>query len=173
MAHRNWINIAALNQWQPSEQSEGEFTDVDLSAYVDPLHAQGLRIVTIKMAVLSDGSPYGLPVDTTTNNPEVGLQVATGNQTALLSPADGRVLYHQYSNYFHDVDADTHWQIFEITPTDKFPDGYDCVIDQLTVASISSADFSGTLRIYYSITGYKKKFSPSELSSLLVAQAVP
>jgi hypothetical protein len=171
MAKKNWIRLAASPQVS-STTTNGDFTQVDLSAYVDPLRSKAFRIMSAKVMVMSDGVPYGLNNSSNAANTpvNVGLQIATGTQTAILRPSDGKVIYHNFASYMHDVDANTQWQFFEWDVTDIWPDGYVAVVDTLTASMDADANFSGACRATFTIAGYQESVTSNQLASLLVAQ---
>ena len=171
MATKNWVRLAASPQIS-STTTNGVFTQVDLSAYVDPLRSKGFRIMRAKVMVMSDGVPYGL--NNSTNAADVpvniGLQIATGTQTVTLRPSDGKVIYHNFASYMHDVDANTQWQFVEWNVTDIWPAGYVAVVDTLTASMDADANFSGACRMSFTIAGYQETVTSNQLASLLVAQ---
>jgi len=99
------------------------------------------------------------------------MQIATGAQTEILKPSDGKVLYHKFGLYVNDADgAPYQWQWDTWNVDDLWPGGYVAVVDNLTASADSEADFSGNFRMCYSVTGYQTKVSANQLASLLVAQ---
>ena len=64
-----------------SEQAEGEYKTIDISAYVDPLNGEVLKIVGVKF-MLDNGS--GLPLtDGDILSYEPVVQLVTGTQTGI------------------------------------------------------------------------------------------
>jgi len=174
MAHnktRNYIRLASSPQ--VSALSTGVFTSVDLSAFVDPLHSLAFHIVSADIQLTQSTAPYGLCNSTTvaaTGN-AIGMQFATGAQTEMLRPNDGKVIYHKFASYIHDVDAVTSWTEETFHVKTLWPEGYIAVVDNLTAmiqgtANLNTANF----RMTYTLTGYQKKVSANQLASLLVAQ---
>jgi len=173
MAHspKNYIRLSSSPQ--VSVLSTGVFSSVDLSAFVDPLHSLAFHIVSADIQLTQTTAPYGLCNSTSvTSGPTaIGMQFATGAQTSMLRPSDGKVIYHKFAAYIVDADAVTSWteEVFDVKML--WPEGYIAVVDNLTAmiqgtANLSSADF----RMTYTITGYQKKVSANQLASLLVAQ---
>ena len=173
MAHagkRNWIRIAASPQY--TDGTTVAVNSVDLSAYVDPLHSLAFRIVSVRMTLMENDVPYGL-IDSgaTANTPTpYALQMATGTQTAILRPSDGKVIYHLFASYMHDIDATTGTDRVEWQVKDIWPDGYIAVVDTLTVSAQSETAFGANYRYAYTLSGYQEKVTSNQLASLLVAQ---
>jgi len=171
MAHgpKNYIRLSASPQ--VSVLSTGVFTSVDLSAFVDPLHSLAFHIVSADIQLTQSTAPYGLCNSSTVGNTAIGMQFATGAQTAMLRPNDGKVIFHKFASYIVDADAVTSWTEETFHVKALWPEGYIAVVDNLTAmlqgtANLSSSDF----RMTYTITGYQKKVSANQLASLLVAQ---
>jgi len=173
MAHNskiNWTRLSASPQL-PSG-TDGVFNQIDLSAYVDPLHSKAFKIVDATMILMSDDVPYGVMASTTvasTYTP-IGMQIATGTQTTILRPSDGKVLYHNAAGFYHDVDAGTNFVFQEVKVTDLWPDGYMAVVDTLTAGVDVESTLGANFRIMFSITGYQVSVTSNQLASLLVAQ---
>jgi len=173
MAHaiKNYIRLAA----SPSltALSTGVFSSVDLSAFVDPLHSLAFHIVSADIQLTQSTAPYGLCNSTTaaaTGN-AIGMQFATGSQTAMLRPNDGKVIYHKFASYVVDADATISWTETTFDVKMLWPEGYIAVVDNLTAMIQGTANLSATtFRMTYTITGYQKKVSANQLASLLVAQ---
>jgi len=173
MAHpkgKNWIRISASPQL-PSGTTVAN-NAVDLSAYVDPLHSLAFRIVTVRMTLMENDVPYGMMDSGSTSNTPLpySLQMATGTQTAILRPSDGKVIYHQFASYIHDLDAITQSQWFEWKVSDIWPDGYIAVVDTLTVSAQAGATLGANFRYAWTLSGYQEKVTSNQLASLLVAQ---
>ncbi len=170
MAKKNWIRIAASPQLESGTAVATQ--SVDLSAYVDPLHSLAFRIHTVSMTLMENDVPYGLMNSGSVAGTPVpfALQMATGTQTAILRPSDGKVIYHRFADYLHDVDANTRTQWFEWKVDDIWPDGYVAVVDALTASAQSETALGATYRYAYTISGYQEKVSANQLASLLVAQ---
>jgi len=172
MAHgiKNYIRLSASPQ--VSVLSTGVFTSVDLSAFVDPLHSLAFHIVSADIQLTQSTAPYGLCNSTSvTSGNAIGMQFATGAQTAMLRPNDGKVIYHKFASYIVDTDAVTSWTEETFNVKTLWPDGYIAVVDNLTAMLQGTANLSsGDFRMSYTITGYQKKVSANQLASLLVAQ---
>jgi len=174
MAHSKTTNYIRLSSSPQVEVlTDGVFSSVDLSAFVDPLHSLAFHIVSADIQLTQADPPYGLINSSSTTSPStsIGMQFATGAQTAMLRPNDGKVIYHKFAIYVNDTDATTSWTEETFHVQTLWPDGYIAVVDNLTAmlqgtATLSSADF----RMTYTITGYQKKVSANQLASLLVAQ---
>jgi len=65
MATKNWVRLAASPELQDSDGTDGLFSSVDLSAYVDPLRNKGFLITSVKMQLMADSA----------------IKMATGTQT--------------------------------------------------------------------------------------------
>jgi hypothetical protein len=166
---RNYIRLSSSPQL--TDGTNGVFSSVDLSAFVDPLHSLAFHIVSADIEITQDAAPYGLLNSTsTTAGNAVGMQIATGAQTAMLRPNDGKVVFHKFGLYVLDVDAVTSWTEETWHVKTLWPEGYVAVVDNLTAMAQATADFSATFRMSYTITGYQKKVSANQLASLLVAQ---
>jgi len=170
MAKKNWIRISASPQL--ASGTTVDTTSIDLSAYVDPLHSLAFRIHTVKMTLMETDVPYGLmnSGSTATTPTPYALQMATGTQDAILRPSDGKVIYHQFAYYMHDVDAVTSTTWFEWNVSDIWPDGYVAVVDSLTASAQSEAALGANFRYAWTLSGYQEKVSSNQLASLLVAQ---
>ena len=172
MAHGkiNWTRLSASPQLPTG--TDGVFTQIDLSAYVDPLHSKAFKIVDATMILMSESVPYGVLSSSQvegTYNP-IGMQIATGTQTTILRPSDGKVLYHNAAGYYHDVDAGTNFVFQEVKVTDLWPDGYMAVVDTLTAGVHNTNTMGANFRVMFSITGYQVTVTSNQLASLLVAQ---
>ena len=173
MAHRsskiNWVRLSAAPQW--ADGTNGDFDTIDLSSYVDPLHSKAFKVVTASIQIMPSDS-FGLMMDTTTNAMSIGMQIVTGTQSTMISPKNGKVVYHKFASYSNDADGGPYvWQQYDFKVEDLWPDGYYVVIDSLTCGVQSTTDFSADdLRIVYSVTGYQVSVSSNQLASLLVAQ---
>jgi len=166
---RNYIRLSSSPQL--SDGTNGVFSSVDLSAFVDPLHSLAFHIVSADIQLTQDAAPYGLCDSTsTTGGNAIGMQFATGAQTAMLRPNDGKVIYHKFALFVNDADAVTSWTEETFDVKTLWPEGYIAVVDNLTAMLQATADFAATMRMTYTITGYQKKVSANQLASLLVAQ---
>ncbi len=166
---KNWIRISASPQYTTGTTVVNN--TVDLSAYVDPLHSLAFRIQTVSMTMMENDVPYGLFNQTVaTSNIPFSIQMATGTQTAILRPSDGKVIYHLFGKSVDDVDAQRDIQTVEWKVTDIWPDGYVAVVDTLTVSAQSESSFGANFRYAWTLSGYQEKVSANQLASLLVAQ---
>jgi len=171
MAHstKNWIRISASPQY-PTGTTVVNNT-VDLSAYVDPLHSRAFRIQTVTMTMMEDDVPYGIfNSGVASSDIPFGLQMATGTQTAILRPSDGKVVYHLFGKSVNDADADHHVETIEWKVSDLWPNGYIAVVDTLTVSAQSESSLGANFRFAWTLSGYQEKVSANQLASLLVAQ---
>jgi len=128
--------------------------------------------MTAGVQIMNDDTTYGLMSDSGTNTMSVGMQIVTGTQTAMTSPADGKVVYHNFGLYSNDADGGPfEWQQYEWKVEDFWHDGYFAVVDTLTCAVQSTANFSASdLRIIFTVAGYQVGVTSNQLASLLVAQ---
>ncbi len=166
---RNYIRLSSSPQM--SDGTDGVFSSVDLSAFVDPMHSLAFHIVSADIEITQDSAPYGLLNSTTvTAGTAIGMQIATGTQTAMLRPNDGKVVYHKYGLQVVDSDAVTSWTEETWHVKTLWPEGYIAVVDNLTAMAQCTADLSATVRMSYTLTGYQRKVSANQLASLLVAQ---
>jgi len=172
MATKNWVRLSGSPQW--SDGTTGVFSAVDLSAYVDPLRNKGFLVTSAKVQIMMDDTVNGLADDSASTTKSVAMQIATGTQTTTtgnLRPSNGKVIYHNFASYMDDVDASRKlWQQYEWNVTDLWPGGFYCVVDTLTASAISTADFTSTLRMTYTLAGYQISISSNQLASFLVAQ---
>jgi len=166
----NWTRLSAAPQI-PSGTA-GVFTQIDLSAYVDPLHSKAFKIMSASMILMSDDVPYGVLDSSTlaTHYTSIGMQIATGTQVAILRPSDGKVLYHNAAGFFHDADAGTNFVFQEVKVTDLWPDGYMAVVDTLTAGCDVDTSLGANFRLMFTISGYQVSVTSNQLASLLVAQ---
>jgi len=171
MAHsvKNYIRLAASPSY--TDGTDGVFASIDLSAFVDPLHSLAFHIVSADIQITQAAAPYGLLNSTvvTTNN-AIGMQLATGAQTAMLRPNDGKVVFHKFALHIADTDAVYSWTEESWEVKTLWPEGYIAVVDNLTAMVQATADFTAAMRMTYTVTGYQKKVSANQLASLLVAQ---
>jgi len=173
MAHNtktNWTRLSASPQI-PSGTG-GIFTQIDLSAYVDPLHSKAFKITNASMILMSDDVPYGVLNSSTvaTAYTSIGMQIATGSQSTILRPSDGKVLYHNAAGFFHDADAGTNFVFQEVKVSDLWPDGYMAVVDTLTAGCDVDTTLGANFRLMFSVSGYQVSVTSNQLASLLVAQ---
>jgi len=166
----NWTRLSAAPQI-PSGTA-GVFTQIDLSAYVDPLHSKAFKIMSASMVLMSDDVPYGVLDSSSlaTHYTSIGMQIATGTQVQILRPSDGKVLYHNAAGFVHDADATTNFVFQEVKVTDLWPDGYMAVVDTLTAGCDVDTSLGANFRLMFSISGYQVSVTANQLASLLVAQ---
>jgi len=166
---RNYIRLAASPSY--TDGTDGVFSSIDLSAFVDPLHSLAFHIVSANIEITQANAPYGLCNSTTaTTTNAIGMQIATGAQTAMLRPNDGKVVFHKFALQIVDVDATYSWTEESWHVKTLWPEGYIAVVDNLTAMAQATTDFTAALRMTYTVTGYQKKVSANQLASLLVAQ---
>jgi len=166
---KNWIRISASPQISTGTTVATDA--IDLSAYVDPLHSLAFRITTVKMTLMENAAPYGIAnTGVSTADIPFALQMATGGQSAILRPSDGKVIYHLFGKAVNDADADHFVQTIEWEVTDVWPDGYVAVVDSLTAMAQSQSALGATFRYAWTLSGYQEKVSANQLASLLVAQ---
>jgi len=172
MATKNWVRLAGSPQW--SDGTDGVFSAIDLSAYVDPLRNKGFLVTTAKVQIMMDTAVNGLIIDGGTTVKNFAMQIATGTQsstTGNLRPSDGKVMYHNFASYINDADGGPYQLIeYEWNVEDLWPGGFYCVVDTLTASAVASVDFTSTLRMTYTIAGYQVSISSNQLASFLVAQ---
>jgi len=175
MAHSKSTNFIRLSSSpQLSDATTGVFSSIDLSAFVDPLHSLAFHIVSADIQITQASAPYGLLNSTTvTGGNAIGMQIATGAQTAMLRPNDGKVVFHKFALYVNETGTEgmSAWTEETFRVSTLWPDGYIAVVDNLTAMAQATADFnSADFRMTYTVTGYQKKVSANQLASLLVAQ---
>jgi len=174
MAHNskkiNWTRLSASPQLPTG--TDGVFAQIDLSAYVDPLHSKAFKIVEASIILTSDAIPYGVanPAVTANDYVPIGMQIATGTQTTILRPSDGKVLYHNAAGFYRDVDAGSNYVFQPWNTLDLWPDGYMAVVDTLTAGVDVESTLGANFRMSYTITGYQVTVTSNQLASLLVAQ---
>jgi len=172
MAHsraRNWIRMSASPQLTSTTNPAS--STVDLSAYVDPLHSLAFRITTVTMTMMENDVPYGIfNSGVASSDIPFALQMATGTQTVMLRPSDGKVIYHLFGKSVNDADADHHVESTEWLVTDIWPEGYIAVVDTLTVTAQSETALGASFRYAWTLSGYQEKVTSNQLASLLVAQ---
>jgi len=173
MAHspKNYIRLSSSPQM--SDGTDGVFSTVDLSAFVDPLHSLAFHIVSADIQITQDAAPYGL-LDSTvvTGGTAIGMQLATGTNTSMLRPSDGKVIFHKYALYVNETGTQgmASWTEESFNVKLLWPEGYIAVIDSLTAMAQCTADLAATVRMTYTLTGYQRKVNANQLASLLVAQ---
>ena len=147
-----------------SEQAEGEYKTIDISAYVDPLNGKVLKIVGVKF-MIDNGS--GLPLDDTDilNYCPVA-QLITGSQTGVKAASDIRtVAMTQF--YIGDTDRHVMWATETMNPP---AGGYFVASDTLTFIQKSQGDAISSVRFMIVIEAQRWKLSASDVNFLLVNQ---
>jgi len=157
-----------------SEQAEGEYKTMDLSAYVDPLNGKVLKIVNVKF-VIDNGA--GLPIeDADILNYSPVVQLLTGSQTAVKSASDIRTIamtQFYIRRVTHQTgasawtDSGVGWATDEMHPPTA---GYFVASDTLTFIQQSQTDAINTLRFMVIIEAQKVKLSANDVNFLLVNQ---
>jgi len=147
-----------------SEQAEGEYKTLDISAYVDPLNGKVLKIVGVKF-MIDNGT--GLPLDDTDllhYSPVV--QLITGSQTSVKAASDVRtVAMTQF--YIGDTDRHLIWATDTMNPP---AGGYYVASDTLTFIQQSQQDAISTVRFMVIIEAQRWKLSANDVNFLLVNQ---
>jgi len=147
-----------------SEQAEGEYKTIDISAYVDPLNGKVLKIVGVKF-MIDNGS--GLPLDDSDilhYSPVA--QLLTGAQTGLKAASDIRtVAMTQF--YVGDTDRHIVWATDTMNPP---AGGYYVASDTLTFVQQSSQDAISSVRFMVIIEAQRWKLSANDVNFLLVNQ---
>ena len=147
-----------------SEQAEGEYKTMDISAYVDPLNGKVLKIVGVKF-MIDNGT--GLPLDDTDllhYSPVV--QLITGSQTSVKAASDVRtVAMTQF--YIGDTDRHLIWSTDTMNPP---AGGYFVASDTLTFIQQSQQDAISSVRFMVIIEAQRWKLSANDVNFLLVNQ---
>ena len=158
-----------------TEQSEGEYKALDVSAYVDPLNGKVLKIENVTV-MIDTGS--GLPMTDSDITSEycVTTQLLAGSQTGLKSAGDDRCI------------SSTEWVFFERTHetgsgafTSQGTDfstqvlapparGYYLAADTMTIIQKSVTDAASSLRFMWIIEAQRVKLSAQDVNFLLVNQ---
>jgi len=147
-----------------SEQAEGEYKTIDISAYVDPLNGKVLKIVGVKF-MIDNGA--GLPLDDTDilhYSPVA--QLLTGAQTGVKAASDIRtVAMTQF--YVGDTDRHVMWATDTMHPP---AGGYYVASDTLTFVQKSQQDAISSVRFMVIIEAQRWKLSANDVNFLLVNQ---
>jgi len=157
-----------------SEQAEGEYKTMDISAYVDPLNGKVLKIVGVKF-MIDNGT--GLPLDDSDvveYNPVV--QLITGSQTSVKAASDIRtVAMTQF--YIGLRKNETTASTFTSKGLSFFTDemhppagGYYVASDTLTFIQQSQGDAVSSVRFMVVIEAQRWKLSANDVNFLLVNQ---
>ena len=157
-----------------SEQAEGEYKAIDLSAYVDPLNGKVLKIVGVKF-MIDNGS--GLPlIDADVLHYEPVTQLTTGTQTGIKAASDIRTIamtQFYLSRNTHQTAAST-WTdsgiMFSTDVMDPPAGGYFVASDTLTFIQKSQADAISSVRFMIVIEAERVKLSAADVNFLLVNQ---
>jgi hypothetical protein len=157
-----------------SEQSEGEYKTMDISAYVDPLNGKVLKITGVKF-MIDNGS--GLPLDASDvveYNPVA--QLITGSQTGVKAASDIRTVA---MNQWHigQRKNETTSGTFTTVGLNYFTDtmnppagGYYVASDTLTFIQKSQGDAVSSVRFMIVIEAMRWKLSANDVNFLLVNQ---
>jgi len=157
-----------------SEQAEGEYKTIDISAYVDPLNGKVLKIIGVKF-MLDNGT--GLPLDDNdllTYEPVV--QLVTGTQTSVKAASDIRTVamtQYYFSRNTHQTASST-WTdsglMFSTDVMDPPVGGYFVASDALTFIQQSQSDALSSVRFMVVIEAQRWKLSANDVNFLLVNQ---
>jgi hypothetical protein len=157
-----------------SEQAEGEYKAIDISAYVDPLNGKVLKIVGVKF-MLDNGS--GLPLDDSdVLGYEPVAQLSTGTQTGVKAASDIRtVAMTQFylSRNTHQTASSTWTNSGLMYSTDVMgppAGGYFVASDTLTFIQKSQSDAISSVRFMIVIEAQRWKLSANDVNFLLVNQ---
>jgi len=157
-----------------SEQAEGEYKTMDISAYVDPLNGEVLKIVGVKF-MIDNGS--GLPLDDNDVlewNPVA--QLITGSQTGVKAASDIRTvaMCQWYIGRQTNQTASSTWtdQGLRYATDVMHPPagGYYVASDTLTFIQKSQSDAISTVRFMIVIEAQRWKLSANDVNFLLVNQ---
>jgi hypothetical protein len=157
-----------------SEQAEGEYKTMDISAYVDPLNGKVLKITGVKF-MIDNGS--GLPLDASDvieYNPVA--QLITGSQTGVKAASDIRTVAMQQWHIGHRKNETTSGT-FTTVGLNYFIDvmnppagGYYVASDTLTFIQKSQGDAVSSVRFMVVIEAMRWKLSANDVNFLLVNQ---
>jgi len=157
-----------------SEQAEGEYKSIDISAYVDPLNGKVLKIVGVKF-VLDNGS--GLPLDDTDLlSYEPVVQLVTGTQTGVKAASDIRVVAQTqfFMGRQTNQTASSTWtdQGLRVATDVMNPPagGYFVASDAMTFIQKSQGDALSSVRFMVIIEAQRWKLSANDVNFLLVNQ---
>jgi len=157
-----------------SEQSEGEYKTMDISAYVDPLNGKVLKIISVKF-MLDNGS--GLPLDDSdVLHYSPVAQLITGSQTALKAASDIRTvaMTQFYLGRATRTTSGSTWVdsgVMYATDTMNPPaGGYFVASDTLTFIQRSQQDAVSSVRFMVIIEAQRWKLSANDVNFLLVNQ---
>ncbi len=156
-----------------TEQSEGEYKTIDVSAYVDPLNGKVLKIEKVTM-VLDNGS--GLPIDDADIVAEYTptTQLLAGSQTSLKAASDDRCIAAKYWNfsehivgYNSDTASGVGLAFIELEVPER---GYFLAADTVTMIQQSNGDAGVNIRFMWIIEAQRVKLSAQDVNFLLVNQ---
>jgi hypothetical protein len=157
-----------------SEQSEGEYKAIDISAYVDPLNGEVLKIVGVKFQI-DNGS--GLPLDDTDLLHYCPVaQLTTGTQTGVKAASDIRVVAQTqfYLGRATRTTSGSTWVdsgVMYATDVMNPPaGGYFVASDTLTFIQKSQQDAISSVRFMIVIEAQRWKLSANDVNFLLVNQ---
>ena len=157
-----------------SEQAEGEYKAIDISAYVDPLNGKVLKIVGVKF-MLDNGS--GLPLDDSdVLHYSPVAQLTTGTQTGVKAASDIRTIAQTqfYLGRMTHQTASATWTdsgVMYATDVMHPPaGGYFVASDTLTFIQRSQQDAVNSVRFMIVIEALRVKLSAADVNFLLVNQ---
>jgi len=157
-----------------SEQAEGEYKTMDISAYVDPLNGEVLKIVGVKF-MIDNGS--GLPLDDSDLlSYEPVAQLITGSQTGVKAASDIRTvaMTQFYLGRQTNQTASSTWtdQGLRYATDIMHPPagGYYVASDTLTFIQKSQTDALASVRFMIVIEAQRWKLSANDVNFLLVNQ---
>jgi len=152
-----------------SEQSEGEYKHLDISAYVDPLNGKVLKIVGVKF-LLDNGS--GLPLDDSdVLHYSPVCQLITGTQTGVKAASDIRTVAMTQFYMGRNVTGSSGDGLWYMADHMAPPaGGYYVASDTLTFIQKSQQDAINSVRFMVVIEAQRWKLSASDVNFLLVNQ---
>ena len=157
-----------------SEQAEGEYKTIDISAYVDPLNGKVLKIIGVKF-MIDNGS--GLPLDDTDLlSYEPVVQLVTGTQTGIKAISDIRTVattQFYLSRNTHQTASSTWTDSGLMFSTDVMgppAGGYFVASDVMTFIQKSQGDAISSVRFMVLIEAMRWKLSANDVNFLLVNQ---
>jgi len=148
-----------------SEQAEGEYKTIDISAYVDPLNGKVLKIIGVKF-MIDNGA--GLPLDDTDilhYSPVA--QLITGTQTGLKAASDIRTIAMTQFYVGSPAAVGVVWATDTMNPP---AGGYYVASDSLTFVQKSQQDAISSVRFMVIIEAHLWKLSANDVNFLLVNQ---
>jgi len=158
-----------------SEQSEGEYKTIDVSAYVDPLNGKVLKIERVTMLV-DTGS--GLPLSDADFAYEFTYttQLLAGSQTGLKAASDDRCIAAKYWEWAESV-VEASSGVFAAQGISlsaielRVPKmGYYLAADTMTIIQKCLVDATSSIRFMWIIEAQRVKLSAQDVNFLLVNQ---